>query len=261
MNPDIIQQVRNTTPLVHHLTNQVVMNFSANGLLAFGGSPVMAKEKLEAHDMAEVADAVVLNIGTILKEEVQAMVQAGKTANKKGIPVVLDPVGVAATPFRKRVVEEILNEVHPTVIKGNAGEIASLVDADIEARGVDSVGEGNVDAIAEKAGKKFDTAIVITGKTDVIYANHKLIDNQTGHPLLSSITGSGCLLGSIVAACLTTSHPIEEQLSSALCFYGLAAERAAEQPYVHGPGTFLPSFIDALSFSPKQLNGGTEDEI
>lgn len=261
MNPDIIQKTRNNTPLVHHLTNQVVINFSANGLLAFGGSPVMAKEIREASDMARVADAVVLNIGTIIEGEIQAMVAAGKAANQKGIPVVLDPVGVAATPFRQEVVERILKEVHPTVIKGNAGEIAALVGADIEARGVDSIGSGNIDDIAEKAGKKFHTAIVITGKTDVIFANHKLIYNKTGHPLLSSITGSGCLLGSIVAACLTTSYPIEEQLSSALSFYGLAAEYAAAEPHVHGPGTFLPSFLDALSFTPKQLNGGREDEI
>lgn len=261
MNPDVIQQVRNNTPLVHHLTNQVVMNFSANGLLAFGGSPVMAKELKEAADMAKIADALVLNIGTILENEIEAMIAAGKAANVKGIPVVLDPVGAAATPFRKEVLERILQEVHPTVIKGNAGEIASLVQADIQTRGVDSIGEGNLDDIAEKAGKQFDTAIVVTGKTDVIYADQKLIYNQTGHPLLSSITGAGCLLGSVAAACLTTSYPTGEQLCSALSFYGLAAEHAAREPHVLGPGTFLPSFIDALSFTPKQLNGGTEDEI
>lgn len=261
MNPDIIQQVRNNTPLIHHLTNQVVMNFSANGLLSFGGSPVMAKEKLEAAEMAGIADAVVLNIGTISENEIQAMIHAGKAANEKGIPVVLDPVGVAATPFRKEVIESILTEVSPTVIKGNAGEIAALIGADIEARGVDSVGKGNTDEIVTKAGNNFQTAVVITGENDVIYANHKLIYNQTGHPLLSSITGSGCLLGSIIAACLTTPHPIEEQLSTALSFYGLAAEYAAAQPHVLGSGTFLPNFIDALSFTPKQLNGGTKNDV
>ncbi|MDM8100296.1 hydroxyethylthiazole kinase [Oceanobacillus oncorhynchi] len=261
MNPDIIQQARNNTPLIHHLTNQVVMNFNANGLLAFGGSPVMAKEIREAADMAKVSDALVLNIGTILESEADAMITAGKAANEKGIPVVLDPVGVAATSFRKDMVEKILQEVRPTVIKGNAGEIASLVDANIQSRGVDSVGEGNVDEIAEQAGRKYDTAIVITGKTDVIHADQKLIYNQTGHPLLSNITGSGCLLGSIAAACLTTSYTVSEQLSSALSFYGLAAEHAAKLPHVHGPGTFLPSFIDALSFTPKQLNGGLEDDF
>lgn len=261
MNPDIIQEVRNNTPLVHHLTNQVVMNFSANGLLAFGASPVMAKEVREVSEMAGIADAVVLNIGTILEGETEAMIAAGKTANKKDIPVVLDPVGVAATPFRKEVIKKILQEVHPTVIKGNAGEIASLVDEDIQTRGVDSVGDGNIDKIAEKAGKQYDTAIVVTGKTDVIYADQRLIYNQTGHPLLSSITGAGCLLGSVLAACLTTSYSAVEQIGSALSFYGLAAEHAAKLPHVNGPGTFLPNFIDALSLTPKQLTGGTEDEI
>ncbi|MFD1065105.1 hydroxyethylthiazole kinase [Oceanobacillus locisalsi] len=261
MNPDIIQQARNNTPLVHHLTNQVVVNFSANGLLAFGGSPVMAKEMTEVADMAKASDAVVLNIGTVLESEVPAMIAAGKVANQKGIPVVLDPVGVAATPFRQEVIERILKDVRPTVIKGNTGEIASLVDTDIQMRGVDSVGAGNVDDIAEQAGKKWNTAIVITGKTDVIYTDQQLIYNQTGHPLLANITGSGCLLGSVIAACLTTSYPVSEQLHAALCFYGLAAERAAEQPDVKGSGTFLPNFIDALSCAPKQLNGGPNDDI
>ncbi|WP_080875502.1 hydroxyethylthiazole kinase [Oceanobacillus timonensis] len=261
MNPDIIQQARNNTPLVHHLTNQVVVNFSANGLLAFGGSPVMAKELQEAADMANIADALVLNIGTVLETEVPAMIAAGKAANQKGIPVVLDPVGVAATPFRQKAVARILKEVRPTVIKGNAGEIASLVDTEIQMRGVDSVGEGNIDEIAEKAGKKFNTAIVITGKTDVIYANQQFIYNQTGHPLLATITGSGCLLGSVIAACLTTSYDMSEQLRAALCFYGLAAEHAAEQPDVKGSGTFLPNFIDALSCTPKQLNGGSNNDM
>src|SRR5699024_8901895 len=123
----IIQKVRDTSPLIHHLTNQVVTNFSANGMLAFGASPVMAKAEEEASDMASVADAVLLNIGTLTKDELPAMVAAGKAANGKGSPVVLDPVGVAATPFRTQAIHKILEEVKPTVLKGNAGEMAHLV--------------------------------------------------------------------------------------------------------------------------------------
>src|SRR5699024_12630736 len=114
----IIHHVRNNNPLMHHLINQVVMNFVANGLLSFVTSPVMAKTKEEAKDMASGADVVFINIGTLTKEELPAMIAAGKVANEHEKPVVLDPVGVAATPFRSEAIQEIMQHVQPTVIKG-----------------------------------------------------------------------------------------------------------------------------------------------
>src|SRR5699024_7508533 len=122
MKQDIIKNVRKRSPLVHHLTNQVVVNFSANGLLAFGAGPVLGKAVDEAADMAAVSDSVLLNIGTITDGELPSMIQAGQKANERGIPVLLDPVGVAATPFRANAVKMILEKVKPTVMKGNAGE-------------------------------------------------------------------------------------------------------------------------------------------
>src|SRR5690625_4551933 len=124
----MIADIRQQKPLIHHLTNQVVMNFTANGLLSFGGLPIMAKEKTEVNAIAQIADGILINIGTIIKPELESMILAGKTANQRGIPVVLDPVGVAASNFRNEVVETLLTEVQFTAIKGNAGEMAHLVN-------------------------------------------------------------------------------------------------------------------------------------
>ncbi|HEY4600874.1 MAG TPA: hydroxyethylthiazole kinase [Cerasibacillus sp.] len=255
MNPKIIDKVREKNPLVHNLINYVVMNFAANGILAFGGSPVMAMAEKEAEDMAKSAGAVLLNVGTLSSEDISSMILAGRTANKHHIPVVLDPVGVAATPYRSHVITNMLKKVKPTVIKGNAGEIAHLVDIPWEVKGVDSVGDGDLEEVAIKAAQKYQTNIVITGETDVICTGKKVIQNTTGHPYLAQVTGGGCLLGSIIACCLATDDAIEDQLATAVTFYGLAAEYAASQKAVTGPGTFKAHFIDALSFPVQKLKG------
>ncbi|GGB42691.1 hydroxyethylthiazole kinase [Virgibacillus dakarensis] len=253
MNRNVIREVREKSPLIHHLTNQVVMNFTANGLLSFGGIPAMANAVEEAYDMAMNANGLLINIGTITPLEVKAMIAAGKAANEKGIPVVLDPVGVASTPFRDTAVKQVLHEVKPAVIKGNAGEMAYLAGIPWETKGPDSVGEGNSAEVAEKVAAIYDTAAVVTGKVDMFCIGNDLGENTTGHPFLTKITGAGCLLGSILAACLTTDQPLKQQINTALSFYGAAAEYAACLPDVSGPGTFLPCFIDALSLDVGKL--------
>lgn len=255
MNPKIIESVRENEPLIHHLTNQVVMNFTANGLLAFGGAPVMAKAEEEARDMVSIADGVLLNIGTLSVADLRAMILAGKTANDRHIPVVLDPVGVAATTFRSEAVKQILKEVKPTVIKGNAGELAHLVNIPWQTKGVESLGDGNVEEIALSVANTFNTTAIVTGKIDIICSGNNCIENQTGHTYLTKVTGAGCLLGSILAACLTTDERLEEQILTAVKFYGLAAEYAAIQPAVSGTGSFIPHFLDALSLDIDQLEG------
>ncbi|MBP2079913.1 hydroxyethylthiazole kinase [Oceanobacillus polygoni] len=255
MNPQIIKSVRGKTPLIHHLTNQVVMNFTANGLLAFGGVPVMAKAEEEVEDMASIADGLLINIGTLTAKDLDAMILAGKKANEKGIPVVLDPVGVAATTFRTAAVKQILNEVKPTAIKGNAGELAHLVNIPWQTKGVESLGEGNVAEIARSVALEYQTTAVVTGKTDIICTEKSYMENHTGHPILAKVTGAGCLLGSILTACLTTDAPIEDQALTAVRFYGLAASHAAASLSVNGSGTFIAPFIDALSLEPEQLEG------
>ncbi|WP_100012326.1 hydroxyethylthiazole kinase [Lentibacillus sediminis] len=253
MNHTIIQEVRSQQPLIHHITNQVVMNFSANGLLAFGGAPVMAKAEEEAAHMAGQADALLLNIGTLTLPDIGAMIEAGKAANRNNIPVVFDPVGVAATPFRDQAVQQILQDVRPTVIKGNAGELAHLVDIPWQTKGVESVGDGNTEEIAGKVAATYQTTALLTGKTDIIHTGEAIFYNLSGHQLLTRITGAGCLLGSVLAACLTTDHPVNEQAQTAAAFYGLAAGHAASRPEVSGTGTFLPRFLDALALDPGEL--------
>lgn len=251
MKKEIIEKVRQQQPLIHHLTNQVVMNFTANGLLAFGGSPIMAKEKREVKNIAHIADGVLINIGTIVEQDVEAMIFAGQKANERGIPVVLDPVGVAATPYRHNVVQQLLNAISFTAIKGNAGEIAHLVDVSIETKGVESSNVANNDVItfAKRAAQTYNTLIVVTGETDILADKHNtLLTNESGHPMLTKVTGAGCLLGSIMTACLTLKQYDSIELAhTALTSYGLAAERAMQHHQVAGSGTFVPHFLDELS--------------
>ncbi|PAV30491.1 hydroxyethylthiazole kinase [Virgibacillus profundi] len=253
MNAEIINDIRKNSPLIHHLTNQVVMNFTANGLLSFGGSPIMAKAEEEASEMASIADGVLINIGTLTANELSAMILAGKAANQKGIPVVLDPVGVAATSLRSSAVKQILEEVRVAAIKGNAGEMAHLVQVPWRSKGVESIGAGNTEEIARKIAKSYQTTAVVTGKTDIICTGNTTIHNETGHPFLTKVTGAGCLLGSILTACLTTDAPIEEQALTAVEFYGLAAKYAANRNDVTGSGSFSTRFIDALSLEVIEL--------
>lgn len=253
MRENILQHVRENNPLIHHLTNQVVMNFTANGLLSFGGSPIMAKAEEEAYHMASLSSGVLINIGTLTAANLPAMIIAGKAANEKGIPVVLDPVGVAATPFRTTAVNKLLKEVQFTAIKGNAGEMAHLVQIPWQTKGVESLGTGDTETIAQKVADTYQTTAVITGETDIICTGQTITENRTGHPLLTKITGAGCLLGSILTACLTADGSNHHKAFTAVNFYGLAAEYAFSKNKPSGPGTFLPHFIDALSLNFTKL--------
>lgn len=244
----VIDRVRKKVPLIHHLTNQVVMNFTANGLLAFGASPIMAKERAETNEVASISDGVLINIGTLTEADLEAFLLAGKAANEKGIPVVLDPVGVAATSFRRSAARQLLEEISFTAIKGNAGEIAHLVDVVWDTKGVESA-DGNVDQlsnIALQVAKTYDCITIVTGKTDLISDGKIVKQNETGHVYLTKITGAGCLLGSIITACLAAGTTPIDDCFEAVQFYGLAAERAANHPAVKGTGTFIPYFIDEL---------------
>ncbi|MFD2923680.1 hydroxyethylthiazole kinase [Halobacillus naozhouensis] len=253
MAVNVVSNVRNKQPLIHHLTNQVVMNFSANGLLAFGGSPIMAMAMEDAADMANLSDGVLINMGTLTVPQVQSMILAGKAANKKGIPVVIDPVGVAATPFRTKAFDQIVAEVQPAAIKGNAGELSHLIGIPLKTKGVDSIDSGNPEEIAVKVAQEFDTLAIVTGEVDVISNGEETVFNETGDALLSKVTGAGCLLGSIVTACLSTDGTPLQQAYAAVKFYGLAAEWAASRPGVEGSGTFAACFIDALAMEVSQL--------
>lgn len=256
MKQSTITLVRTHKPLIHHLTNQVVMNFTANGLLAFGGSPIMAKEPLEMKNMANIVDGMLINIGTLTENDLQAMLIAGKIANQRNIPVVLDPVGVAATDFRRKAVKQLLTDIKFTAIKGNAGEMAFLVDIPWQTKGVESIDEdtSKLATIANKVAIKFNTIAVVTGKTDVISNGDRFFENNSGHHYLTQITGAGCLLGSLITASLVVSNNHLQAINDTVYFYGLAAEYTMSHHTVNGSGTFIPHFIDTLSLNLHEEN-------
>ncbi|MGE6630477.1 hydroxyethylthiazole kinase [Bacillus sp. NPDC077027] len=245
---DILEAVRTKNPLVHNITNQVVTHFTANGLLALGASPVMANAKEEVAEMAQIADALVLNIGTLTKETVEAMIIAGKAANEKGVPVLLDPVGAGATIFRTQSAKQILNQVDIAVVRGNAAEIANVLEAEgWEIKGVDAKeGHGDVRELAKKAALEFGSVVVITGKVDVVTDGKDDLTICNGHEWLTKVTGAGCLLTSIVGAFCAVSNSPLHAAAAALVFYGVAAEKAAQRTVEQGPGSFQIELLNQL---------------
>lgn len=231
-------------PLIHNITNQVVINFTANGLYALGAAPVMANAVEEAADMASNADGLLLNIGTLTTQQVDAMILAGKAANKKGIPVVFDPVGVGATPFRTAAAKKILDNVEVTIIRGNAGEIGFLAGLDSKMKGVDAVSSVDNKQLALQAVQVLGIPVIVTGKQDIITDGSDCYSVENGDPLLTKVTGAGCLLSSVVTAFLASGYNTLESATSAVGFYGIAAEVAAQ--HTSAPGSFQMAFLDAL---------------
>lgn len=254
----LLTKVQKARPLVHNMTNVVVTNFTANGLLALGASPVMAYAREEVADMAKVAGALVLNIGTLSTEQVDAMIIAGKSANLHGVPVLLDPVGVGATRLRTEAAERILREVKIALIRGNASEIANLVGEVSDIKGVDaaeSSAEINAE-IALRASHQFNAVVAITGKEDVIAdgAHYRIISG--GDVLLTQVTGAGCLLTSVLGAFAAIERDMMLAGTAGLAYYGAAAARAAERTASLGPGSFQVAFLDELAkLHPHSVKG------
>lgn len=241
------EKVRETSPLVHNITNVVVTNFTANGLYAIGASPVMAYAIEEVEDMAKIAKALVLNIGTLSQATNEAMLAAGHSANKHGVPVVLDPVGVGATPFRTNSAKMLLKELHIDVIRGNAGEIANLSDSPVAMKGVDSTASlSNAKELAAAVAKEWNTIVCMTGKADIITDGSTFYTVGNGSDMLTKITGAGCLLSSITGAYLSLAEDKLEAVTAACAFYGIAAETAADRQTFDGPGHFQVHFLDML---------------
>lgn len=244
----VIETVRERNPLVHNITNVVVTNFTANGLLALGASPVMAYAKEEVAEMASIAGALVLNMGTLRPEEVEAMLIAGKSANAHNTPVLFDPVGAGATSYRTEVARHIPSEVKLAIIRGNAAEIANVIDEKWEIKGVDA-GEGNGDvvSIAKQAAEQLGTVAVITGKEDVITDGERTFILRNGHPILTKVTGTGCLLTSVIGAFAAVEKDYVKAAVAAVTFYGVAAEIAANKTVEQGPGSFQIEFLNQLA--------------
>jgi hydroxyethylthiazole kinase len=239
--------IRERKPLVHQITNYVVMNETANATLALGALPVMAHAREEVEEMVGLAGALVLNIGTLSPHWVEAMVAAGKAANAAGIPVVLDPVGAGATRYRTDTAKRILTEVQVTVLRGNQGEVATLVGVAAEVRGVESIGAGgNPAELARSAARSLGLVASVTGPVDHVSDGERLLAVANGHELLAAVTGTGCM-SSALTGCFLAAKPEKpiEAAAEALAAFGVAAEDAARA--ANGPGSFHVGLYDGLA--------------
>jgi len=242
-----LETIRQQNPLVVCYTNDVVKNFTANGLLSLGASPAMSEAPEEAEDFFKVASALLINIGTLNKLQSEDMLKIAHIANNSGVPIVFDPVAVGASQFRKSFCHQFLSEVDVTVIKGNASEILSLIDEDATMKGTDSAENLDVIDIARRAQKKFNTTIAITGKEDIIAQEDKIVKLSNGSQLLTKITGAGCLLGGVIASFLNRSlTPSIDNVIEAVSIFNIAAEQAESETASIGPGSFLTRFVDKL---------------
>jgi hydroxyethylthiazole kinase len=249
-----LQRLRDAKPLVHQITNYVVMNETANATLALGALPVMAHAKAEVEEMVRLAGALVLNIGTLSPDWVDAMLLAGRAANERGVPVVLDPVGAGATRYRTETAKRILDEVAVAVLRGNAGEIATLVGVDAEVRGVESIDAGgDPAALARRAGSTLGLVASVTGAVDHVSDGERVAAVANGHPLMASITGTGCMSTALTGCFLAVAPPFDAAVH-ALVAFGIAGEDAARD--AHGPGTFHALLYDALAaLDPRAVDG------
>lgn len=241
-----LAKIRETKPLLHHITNFVVMNETANLTICLGALPVMAHAREEVEEMVEVAGALILNIGTLSTELVESMVMAGKRANGLNIPVILDPVGAGATALRTKSAKKILNDVKVDVIRGNAAELSIIGGIDAEIRGVESIaGAENLKDVARSLARKTGSTIAITGKEDIVTDGSQMAIVANGHELLSMVTGTGCMSTTMVGGFRSVEPDPFTAAVGGLVTFGIAGEKAASKSGPN-PGTFHASLYDSL---------------
>jgi hydroxyethylthiazole kinase len=240
-----LEKLREKAPLIHNITNYVVMNSTANALISIGASPVMAHAVEEMEEMVSIASALVINIGTLSDRWIEAMHLAGRTAKKKGIPVVLDPVGAGATSLRTNTTKDLVEQVAPDVISGNASEIMAIAKAGFTTKGVDSTAsaEAALEAAKELASST-GSVVSVSGKTDYITDGTEVERITNGHHLMGKVTGTGCTATAITAAFASVNGKPMAAASEAMTVMGIAGEMAGEQ--ADAPGTFYVRFLDAL---------------
>lgn len=242
----MLKRVRETTPLVHNITNYVTVNDCANIILATGGAPLMADDAKEVEEIVTISSALYLNIGTLNTRTVESMMIAGKKANSLGKPVILDPVGVGASTLRNETAGKLLETIDFAVIKGNSSEIRALYNNTRTTGGVDVQEEDIITddtldstiAFSKKAALKFNSVVAMTGAIDIITDGKKVALCRNGHPLMAKITGTGCMLGSMIATyCGGQPNKVFEAAVHAITHMGLAGEIAGEKVLKRGEGT------------------------
>ncbi|MCA1554354.1 MAG: hydroxyethylthiazole kinase, partial [Chloroflexi bacterium] len=250
---EALARVREQKPLLHHITNYVVMNDTANVTLHIGALPVMAHAVEEVEEMVSIAGALVLNPGTLSTHWVRAMFLAGKRANERGVPIVLDPVGAGATTYRTQTFTRMLDELKITVLRGNSGEIGALSGAGGEVKGVESVqGVSDRAGVSRAFAKERGLVVAMSGKRDYVSDGERVFGVDNGHKWLTTLTGTGCMSTTMIAAfAAVETDPLMAAVGGYAAF-GLAAEMAAE--HAKGPASFKVAFFDCLyHLSPEQL--------
>ena len=254
----LLEQVRKQTPLIHHITNYVTVNDCANITLEIGASPVMADAFEEAADIASIAQAVVLNMGTLNERTVPSMIAAGKAANEREIPVVFDPVGAGASALRNETALMMLEEVQLATLRGNVSEIRFLAGLSSKTKGVDAADADTFSLeetqnLARELAAELYCVVAITGAVDVVSDGNRVLTIENGVSQLSSLTGTGCmctsLIGSLCGAAPTT--PLEAT-ATALLAMGIAGELAFEETGKAGGGSFRTSLHDAIGLMNKE---------
>jgi hydroxyethylthiazole kinase len=249
-----VEDIRAKSPLIHNITNYVVMNSTANALLAIGASPVMIHAEEEVEDMAAMASALVINIGTISAPWVRGMFKAFAKARSKGVPVVIDPVGAGATPYRTRTIRDLINADQPTIIRGNASEIMALTDDRLKTKGVDSTAASD-EALhaAHSISEKHKCAVCISGAVDYIVFGDRMMKIANGHPMMTKVTGLGCTATAICGALAAVEKDALMAATKAMAVMGIAGEMAAAKS--PGPGSLQMHFLDILyTLSEKDIS-------
>ena len=238
--------MREKKPLVHNITNYVVMNYTANALLACGAAPVMAHAVEEVEDMVSIANVLVINMGTLSPHWVEAMLKAGKKANEKNVPVAFDPVGSGATKYRTETAKKILENVQVSVLRGNASEILSVMGDKQGTRGVDSANAvEETEELAREFAKEKNMVVAVTGKTDFVTNGQSDIYVKNGHALMGQVTGTGCTATALIGAFVGTNKDVHKAAAAALTYFGICGERAAEKASL--PGSYQIALLDELS--------------
>jgi hydroxyethylthiazole kinase len=253
-----LKNLREKKPLIHNITNYVVMNYTANALLACGASPVMAHASEEVEEMVSFAGALVLNIGTLTPYWVDSMLKAGKRANELNVPVILDPVGSGATKLRTDSAKRLIDELSIKVVRGNASEVLSLAHEGSKTKGVDSI--HTVDEAADAAlvlSKELNITLAITGKVDLITDGERIYRVSNGHDLMGYCTGTGCTATVLIGAFLAVDSDPVTATTTALAYFGLVGEKAATK--AQSPGSFQIAMLDALyTIDVKQMEEGAK---
>ncbi|MBU0462262.1 MAG: hydroxyethylthiazole kinase [Proteobacteria bacterium] len=240
-----VEKIRKNAPLVHNITNYVVMNTTANALLALGASPVMAHALPEVEEMAGIAGALVINIGTLSDAWIEAMFKAAKTAKARQIPIVIDPVGAGATQYRTRTARQLIQASAPSIIRGNGSEIMALCQQDQKTKGVDSTSASDQAIDSAKAlALEFGCVVCVTGETDYIVSQKDIIQVKNGHAMMPRVTGLGCTATALCGAFAAINPDYSRAAAHAMAVMGIAGEMAGEN--AKGPGTLQVNFIDSL---------------